>query len=812
MAETKKPVAPGPPSASDRFSMSGILEKKTSLLNGPVWRLALTAAGLMGFAWTLPPAFRISGAAGFWAEAVVLAAAWITALRLLFLETRFKKFWSVLLALSLIFVLFFNYSSRAWAAAVCFSFLFLFFRRYRPYRHLTSRRRAILFLIYFAALVLSLAWTAHFPAAVPSEGAAGVSARLPWPTSLALNIAVTCLWSLRFFLFFSLIHIFFGARLHFMKLKPKLAFSAFLLLIVPLCLLLIMGIIILYGVLGESLAVRANSVLASWADFAASDGGFLEALSDKTFTVSIDGAKEAQKEKRPARLSELLEAVRKPGFLSDGPGRLDRAFYFGKDSDLWLLSLRGKDSGGFVLRGAPVDQRMMDRLASVLKTDVILSASNPINIGTHGRKGESTEIRMDASPRRDIIGTYKTPGSPGSPALNENSIWRKRFYFGMTHMDMHVVRDGRLKKLQILLILKTSIADIWNGIFSSANPLGTAIMAGIAFAAVLMLLLEIFALVFGLRITAGITSAVTALHKGVRRIEAGDFDTPTVVPNEDELGDLAIAFNEMAAAVKRGRDEAIAREQLERELRIAREIQERLLPHAMPQIPGFEISGTSLPSQQVGGDYFDFLDMESGHLGIAIADVSGKGIPAALLMANLQASLHGQAAETGDISKVVSRMNNLLARFTDSHMFATFFYGLLDRGRRALTYVNAGHNPPFHFHADGSYERLGPGGLLIGFLPDQSYEQKTFDILPGEVLVFFTDGITEAVRAGPRTDGDKHFGEDRLIQVIRRNLSRRASGIQEAVLEAVAAHTAGAPQSDDITLVVIKRRAEGPER
>lgn len=811
MPETKKTVAPGAASASDRFSMSGMLGKKTSLLNGPVWRLALTTAGLTGLARALPLAFGIPGAAGFWVEAVVLAAAWITALRLLFLDTRFKKFWSAVLAFSLFFVLFFNYSFRAWIAAVCVSFLFLLFRRYRPYRHLTSRRRAVLFLIDLAALALSLGWTAYFPAAGAMRGAAEASTKLPWLTSLGLNIAVTCLWSLRFFLFFSLIHIFSGARLHFMKLKPKLALSAFLLLIVPLCLLLIMGIIILYGVLGESRAVRANAILTSWADFAAADGSFLEALSDKAFVVSGGGAKDAQKENMPGRLSEFLEAVRKPGFFSGWPGRTERAFYYGKDSDLWLISVRGEDPAGFVLRGAPVDQRMMDKLASILKTDVILSASNPISIWKHDGERERAEVHLDASPRKDIVGTYKTPGEPASSAAHANSIWRKPFYFGMTHLDMHVVQDGQLKKLQILLILKTNVADIWNEIFSSTNPLGTAIMAGIIFAAALMFFLEISALVFGLRITAGITSAVTALHKGVRRIEAGDFDTPTVVPNEDELGDLATAFNEMAAAVKRGGDEAIARERLERELRIARAIQERLLPHAMPQIPGFEISGTSLPSQQVGGDYFDFLDMESGSVGIAIADVSGKGIPAALLMASLQASLHGQAAETKDISRVVSRMNNLLARFTDSHMFATFFYGLLDRGGSVFTYVNAGHNPPFHFRADGSYERLGPGGLLMGFLPDQSYEQETLDIRPGEVLVLFTDGITEAVRSNPGTVDGRYFGEKKLIQVIRQNLSLQASDIQEAVLEAVAAHTAGAPQSDDITLVVIKRRASGPD-
>ena len=326
--------------------------------------------------------------------------------------------------------------------------------------------------------------------------------------------------------------------------------------------------------------------------------------------------------------------------------------------------------------------------------------------------------------------------------------------------------------------------------------------------AALMFFLETFVLIFGVRITTGITSAVKALHRGTRRIAEGDLDTKIVIPSEDELGDLATSFNVMAGAVKKGREEAIERERLERELETARQIQEKLLPHEMPQLPGFEIAGTSLPSQQVGGDYFDFLDMGTGQLGIAIADVSGKGIPAALLMANLQASLHAQVIKKGSVADVASRMNSLLVKSTDTHMFATFFYGILDEVKSTFTSTNAGHNPPLLFRADGKIKRLEAGGLVLGFLPDQKYTQQTMKIKQGEVVVLFTDGITEA--AGPSSEkiSENLFGEERLIEIVRASLAKSAVEIQAAILQAISNHTANVPQYDDITLVVIKRKKQ----
>ncbi len=380
----------------------------------------------------------------------------------------------------------------------------------------------------------------------------------------------------------------------------------------------------------------------------------------------------------------------------------------------------------------------------------------------------------------------------------------------MTHVDVISFQSSAFEEQRILVLIESSLSNIVRELSSETNPLSLVVLTVLISLAFCMLILEIFALIFGVRITTGFTSAVRALHRGTKRIATGELETRIDIPNEDELGDLAASFNEMAVAVKRGREEALARERLESELATARKIQERLLPEEMPLITGFEIAGTSLPSQQVGGDYFDFLDIGNGKLGIAIADVSGKGIPAALLMANIQASLHAQAIESGNVADLASKMNNRLVRSTGSNMFATFFYGVLDRTKSTFTSTNAGHNPPLVFRADGNIERLEAGGLIIGFLPDQEYKQESVSVGPGDTIVLYTDGITEAVGPSEELVSENLFGEQRLIEVVKSCLSLSVKEIQAAILKAISDHTAGVPQSDDITLVVMKRNEPRP--
>jgi sigma-B regulation protein RsbU (phosphoserine phosphatase) len=416
--------------------------------------------------------------------------------------------------------------------------------------------------------------------------------------------------------------------------------------------------------------------------------------------------------------------------------------------------------------------------------------------------------------------------SAASSATGEDvGFWHRPLYLGIAEMGVLRLRFGRVEREWVGFAVQRTPADLVADFTGRDNPVVRGFFGLLMVIGTLFLLVELASLILGLRITTGFTSAVKALERGTEQLAAGDLDTRIELPNQDEFGDLAEAFNEMAVAVKKGREEAIERERLEKELETAREIQERLLPHAMPRIEGFDIAATSTPSRQVGGDYFDFLQMSDGRLGVAIGDVSGKGIPAALLMANLQAALQGQAIHPSSVAETVSRVNDLLTRSSESNMYATFFYGVLDGRDGSFIFCNAGHNPTLLMNSSGGSDWLSTGGIVIGMLSGQPYEEGRVTIAPGDVLVLYTDGVTEAT--GPSEDGappvdedalddeewdedeplpvPNMFEEERLVDVVRDNAERSAREIRDAVMAAVVEHTAGMPQSDDITLVVIKR-------
>ncbi|HDZ26646.1 hypothetical protein LCGC14_0418370 [marine sediment metagenome] len=806
----KKHVESGKP-IPDELSLSGMRERQVSPLNAKVWRFVLLISAGCIASWTLQILFGLNSPFVIWIVALVAGASWIVAIRMLLLESKLKKFWIVWLSGGALFIFLLRSSDGIWIVSLSFVFVFLLFRRYMPYRHLTSRRRSGLFLIGFVILILLISgWILakqEAPAQLQPADSSSISAKPSVFVILGHNLVKYSLWSLMHFWLFSIIHLFFAIRLHFMRLKPKLAISAFLIAVVPLFLVFIMGLLALYSVLGESRAARTITIMEDWANLAVLDENFMQTVSDRSFSYDLDGKKIQGRGDEPAWITEFLSFLKREDSPYKEWAAADTAKYFWIGSDLWLIDLSSSGKPKAYIKGCLVDSIMMNRIAAILKCNIKLSYAGAI------MSGEDVNFQVrENSPKPDfnkISGTFfHEDGKEQESEQTQISFWRRIFYFGITHLDVIFFDTDLVGKQTILLTIQTSISTILRELFSEKNPLSLVVMIALFSFALLMFFLETFVLIFGVRITTGITSAVKTLHRGTRRIAEGDLDTKIVIPSEDELGDLATSFNVMAGAVKKGREEAIERERLERELDTARQIQEKLLPHEMPQLPGFEIVGTSLPSQQVGGDYFDFLDMGTGQLGIAIADVSGKGIPAALLMANLQASLHAQVIKKGSVADVASRMNSLLVKSTDTHMFATFFYGILDQIKSTFTSTNAGHNPPLLFRADGKIKRLEAGGLVLGFLPDQNYSHQTVKIKQGEVIVLFTDGITEA--AGPSSGkiSENLFGEERLIEVIRASLTKSAVEIQAAILQAISDHTADTPQFDDITLVIIKRKEQ----
>jgi sigma-B regulation protein RsbU (phosphoserine phosphatase) len=258
-------------------------------------------------------------------------------------------------------------------------------------------------------------------------------------------------------------------------------------------------------------------------------------------------------------------------------------------------------------------------------------------------------------------------------------------------------------------------------------------------------------------------------------------------------------------------DEVAQRERLNSEVQIARDVQERLFPQTLIPIQGIAYAGICRSALGVGGDYYDFLALPGGRLGIAIGDVSGKGIAAALTMASLQASLRSEATRAPEnLAGLMCNVNRLLHGALASNRYATFFYGQYDPASRQFSYVNAGHNPPMLFHCcygDWRVTRLEACGTVVGLLEDATYQQASLPIEPGDILIAFTDGISEAMNAA-----EDEWGEERLIETVKGCLGLSPLEIIDCIMRAADTFVAGAKQNDDMTVVVLSAKPEARDQ
>jgi len=262
------------------------------------------------------------------------------------------------------------------------------------------------------------------------------------------------------------------------------------------------------------------------------------------------------------------------------------------------------------------------------------------------------------------------------------------------------------------------------------------------------------------------------------------------------VGLITYTYEQMKGQIER---EARERGKLENEMRIARDIQTELLPKDFPSIQGIDIFGFSVPARHVGGDCFDVIRIDDERLAVTIGDVSGKGTPAAILMANVQAAVRVLTESGVEPARLIDRVNRLVHGYTEESTFITFFYAVLNTRSRELAYVNAGHNPPCVLRANGSREYLETGGLVIGIMPSTEYSAGKAKLSIGDSLVLFTDGITEATNPN-----DEMYGDDRLEELLVRHRHSPAREIEERVYTSIKDFTAGAAQTDDLTMVIVK--------
>jgi serine phosphatase RsbU (regulator of sigma subunit) len=266
------------------------------------------------------------------------------------------------------------------------------------------------------------------------------------------------------------------------------------------------------------------------------------------------------------------------------------------------------------------------------------------------------------------------------------------------------------------------------------------------------------------------------------------------------VGLVTYTYEQMRRQIE---SEARARGRLEHEMNVARDIQMELLPKTFPNIPGVDMYAFTVPARHVGGDCYDVINIGDGRVAFTIGDVSGKGTPAAILMANVMAAVRALSESGVPSGKLIERVNRLVHSYTEDSVYITFCYCVLDVRTRRLTYVNAGHYPPCILRANGDREYMERGGLVIGIMPGTEYEEGTVTLAPGDDLVLYTDGITEA-----RNPDDEMFGEERLEEVLLENRSGSAREIEEMVYTRIKDFTAGAAQSDDLTMVVVKVKGE----
>jgi serine phosphatase RsbU (regulator of sigma subunit) len=276
--------------------------------------------------------------------------------------------------------------------------------------------------------------------------------------------------------------------------------------------------------------------------------------------------------------------------------------------------------------------------------------------------------------------------------------------------------------------------------------------------------------------------------------------------SQDHLTVLTTLGSVAAIRVENARlvEEDVARDRLERELQLAREIQQRFQPTSPPVVPGYELQGISFPCYEIGGDYYDFIPRHDGHTVIALGDVSGKGTSAALLMSSLHAAMHAQTSAHQSIVETIAAVNKYLAETIPSNRFVTLFCAELDPLTGMLTFINAGHNPPLIAHASGTMEQLAAGGIPLGISPGALFREGRTQLHPGDVLVIYSDGVSET-----QNQAGEEFGAMRLYDVVARNLDSSAAGVRDKIESALTKFAQGTDSVDDLTLVIVKRQAEG---
>jgi sigma-B regulation protein RsbU (phosphoserine phosphatase) len=589
------------------------------------------------------------------------------------------------------------------------------------------------------------------------------------------------------------------------RLRNRLIIAYVFIAVVPLVLILGMVGIAAYGlylqlgahILHDDLQDRISTIQAETEAIA----GAIELEALQGTSPSEDAVLQRPNVARVISLArnewpELRVFPNRGEFLVKAHGGKDFGGIVEFENKIWIAAATCKSERTepfCILAGTPLNSAFLDGLSSEIgPIEVIPLRADAGGASSTGAKTATFNGRVFVASEQ-IRSRRRTL----SPAANPFDIQVN----GASTIELNHTGPDQNSDPSALLASFSVRPSTMNGhLFSSVGDVGPLLLIALAVAGVIFLLLEIAALATGIVLTRTITTAIGDLYEATLFVRRGDFGKRVRVQHRDQLGALGESFNEMTSSISELIDEQGKRQKLENEIEIARQVQSQLFPQTLPQLPGLELAAICRPARSVSGDYYDFIRTGPNCVGIALADISGKGIFASLLMASLQAALRSQATldSTCGTAELVARLNRHLFRNTSDDRYATFFYGVYDGDAKTFTYTNAGHLAPFFIHG-GKVEELSEGGTVVGLFEDFPYTQRTIHVDPGSLFVLFSDGLTE-----PENVYGEEFGNNRLREEVLRNRNAPPQKLAETLIAAAELWAGSPEQADDMTVVVAR--------
>jgi sigma-B regulation protein RsbU (phosphoserine phosphatase) len=529
-----------------------------------------------------------------------------------------------------------------------------------------------------------------------------------------------------------------------------------------------------------------------------------------------------------------VAALDSPGFeLKDGFQEIVR------DHEKLYLRTASVIAGPKPLRVAssePLDRVLMEEMAAQLGEITLIEQ---VKTGQPSQSQESSGIASErrGTNKQAIVGadgsvsydhrqlqqTFTAGAVPGAQGVLDHEIT-----FGTPLSIVEWASNGERQRAGALVRVQTRPSVLYARLFAALGDFAQGIEYILLFIAIVFAVIELLALFVGSKLTRSITAAVAQLYNATKHINRGDFSHRIQVKSNDQLATLANSFNSMTASIEKLIQEQKEKQRMENELAIAQEVQAQLFPKEISQLESLEVHGFCRPARTVSGDYYDFLSLNSDKLILAVGDISGKGISAALLMATIHSavraySLEGvpllrEPAAVGAVAgsgvmlatdlrgaeaspaTLLSLLNHQLYRSTPQEKYATLFLGIYDGSNRQLTYANGGHLPPIVLGQDGSLTRLDCGGTVVGLFDSLEFPETTVQLRRGDILVAYSDGVTE-----PENDYGE-FGEERLLQIVRENRDLPLTRVTELVTAAVDDWIGDNEQPDDVTLVLARAK------